>query len=55
MQIEASNLCSLTCVYCPHPTHVRPKGNMTMETFTKCVEIVKRSDNPRYALPAILG
>jgi hypothetical protein len=46
MQIEASNLCSLRCVYCPHPSQIRPKGNMTMETFAKCIELVKRSDNP---------
>lgn len=47
MQIEVSNLCSLTCVYCPHPTQVRPKGNMSMDNFKKCIELVKRSDNPQ--------
>ncbi len=46
MQIEVSNMCSLSCVYCPHPSQVRPKGNMTLETFKKCMELVRRSDNP---------
>ena len=46
MQIEVSNLCSLACAYCPHPTQKRPKGNMTFETFQACIEVVKRSDNP---------
>jgi hypothetical protein len=48
MQIEVSNYCSLTCVYCPHPGQVRPKGNMNIETFRKCIELVKGSDNPEY-------
>jgi hypothetical protein len=46
MQIETSNHCSLTCTYCPHPSQVRPKGFMSMETFMKCMELVKRSENP---------
>jgi hypothetical protein len=48
MQIEVSNLCSLTCDYCPHPTQKRPKGDMSFETFKKCVELVERSANPEY-------
>lgn len=48
MQIEASNICSLRCVYCPHPSQVRPKGNMTIDTFKKCIELVRRSENPVY-------
>jgi len=48
MQIETSNLCSLTCAYCPHPTQVRPKANMSLEVFDKCMELVRRSDNPEY-------
>jgi len=47
MQIETSNYCSLKCIYCPHPTQMRPKGNMSMEMFEKCVTLVERSDNPR--------
>ena len=46
MQIEVSNFCSLDCWYCPHPTQKRTKGDMTMETFRKCLELVHRSDNP---------
>jgi hypothetical protein len=46
MQIEVSNFCSLTCWYCPHPSQSRPKGDMSLETFMKCMELVKRSDNP---------
>jgi len=49
MQIEASNLCSLTCVYCPHPTQKRPKGDMSMAVFEKCMELVRRSSNPERA------
>jgi len=48
MQIEVSNLCSLTCTYCPHPSQLRPKGNMSMEVFKKCIDLVERSDNPKY-------
>lgn len=47
MQIEVSNLCSLTCSYCPHPSQARPKGNMTFDTFKKCVELVRKSENPK--------
>lgn len=46
MQVETSNLCSLACVYCPHPGQARPKGNMSFETFAKCIALVERSDNP---------
>jgi hypothetical protein len=46
MQIETSNFCSLTCSYCPHPGQQRPKGNMDIETFKKCIELVRRSSNP---------
>jgi hypothetical protein len=49
MQIETSNYCSLTCVYCPHPAQARPKGDMSFETFRKCMTLVKRSDNPPHA------
>lgn len=48
MQIEVSNRCSLTCNYCPHPSQVRPKGDMTMDTFQKCMDLVERSDNPAH-------
>lgn len=48
MQIEVSNICSLTCTYCPHPSQIRPKGNMSMEVFAKCIEAVRRSDNPAH-------
>lgn len=46
MQIEVANECSLSCAYCPHPTQKRPKGNMTFETFRKCIALVQRSANP---------
>jgi hypothetical protein len=46
MQIETSNICSLTCMYCPHPKQLRPKGDMSFETFSKCMELVARSNNP---------
>lgn len=46
MQLETSNYCSLKCVYCPHPAQHRPKGNMSFETFKKCMTLVSHSDNP---------
>jgi hypothetical protein len=49
MQIETSNYCSLKCGYCPHPTQRRPKGDMSFETFAKCMTLVQRSDNPVHA------
>jgi len=49
MQIETSNYCSLKCIYCPHPTQLRPKGDMSLETFTKCMTLVQHSDNPVHA------
>lgn len=44
-QIELSNVCSLTCGYCPHPTQSRTRGFMDDDTFAKCVELYTRSDN----------
>jgi len=48
-QIEVSNVCSLQCEYCPHPTQERRKGFMSQETFAKCVRLYKMSQN-RYPL-----
>lgn len=41
-QIEISNLCNLTCSYCPHPAQARAKGNMTWTIFEKSVELLVR-------------
>ncbi len=41
-QIEISNLCNLTCSYCPHPTQDRPKGLMGIDTFAKALQLVDR-------------
>ncbi len=41
-QIEISNLCNLTCSYCPHPGQERPRGLMSDETFEKALELVVR-------------
>jgi hypothetical protein len=49
MQIETSNNCSLKCSYCPHPAQLRPKGDMSFETFAKCMTLTQRSDNPVHA------
>jgi DNA-dependent RNA polymerase auxiliary subunit epsilon len=46
MQIEVSNECSLACAYCPHPSQIRAKGIMKLDVFKKCIELVKRSQNP---------
>jgi hypothetical protein len=44
-QIEVSNICSLKCTYCPHPTQERSKGMMSFETFRKCVELYQICEN----------
>lgn len=46
-QIEISNLCNLTCGYCPHPTQERHKGLMSAETFVKAIELVHRCGQKR--------
>jgi hypothetical protein len=43
-QIEISNLCNLMCGYCPHPTQQREKGLMTLQTFAKAIELVRRCE-----------
>ena len=43
-QIEISNLCNLTCSYCPHPIQRRPHGLMDPETFDKSLELLIRCD-----------
>lgn len=37
-EMELSSLCNLACVYCPHPTLQREKGNMAWETFERTME-----------------
>lgn len=39
-EIELSSVCSLACVYCPHPTLQREKGHMPWETFERTLEHV---------------
>jgi len=46
-QIELSNLCSLKCSYCPHPTQQRERGLMTFDTFAKCVEFHRKNSKLR--------
>lgn len=46
-QIEISNLCNLTCSYCPHPTQEREKGLMSIDTFQKAIELVRRCEQKR--------
>src|SRR5262249_27438078 len=41
-QIEISNFCNLECTYCPHPTQIREKGNMSAETFQKTLDLLER-------------
>jgi hypothetical protein len=49
-QIEISNLCNLTCEYCPHPTQERDKGLMSSEVFKKAIELVRRCGQRRVYL-----
>jgi Radical SAM superfamily len=44
-QIEVSNVCSLRCSYCPHPTQKRAKGFMAFDTFKQCVTLFRQSEN----------
>lgn len=46
-QLEISNICSLTCGYCPHPNQRRPKGMMSFDTFKKCVEFYRTHSRTR--------
>src|SRR4051794_27397046 len=44
-QIEVSNICSLRCSYCPHPGQQRRKGFMSLDTFSKCLDLFQVCDN----------
>ena len=44
-QIEVSNVCSLACAYCPHPTQQRAKSFMSEATFLDCVRLFKLCEN----------
>ncbi|MGE5632416.1 MAG: radical SAM protein [Caulobacteraceae bacterium] len=37
-----SCLCNLKCIYCPHPKSWREKGLMSIETFIRCMELIKK-------------
>lgn len=39
-ELELSSLCNLACVYCPHPTLKREKGNIGWDTFERAMEHV---------------
>lgn len=39
-QIEISNICNLTCSYCPHPTQTRTKGLMDIDIFKKSMDLL---------------
>ena len=39
-ELELSSLCNLACVYCPHPTLQREKGNMEWKIFERTMEHV---------------
>lgn len=41
-EIELSSRCNLRCVYCPSPKLKRAKIDMTMETFNRSLEVVKK-------------
>lgn len=41
-QIEITSRCNLRCKYCPHPHMTRPKVDMNMETFERCLHWVRR-------------
>lgn len=40
--IEVSGLCNLKCSYCPHPSSKIKKGLMTLSTFKKSLDLVKK-------------
>lgn len=40
-EIELTSVCSLACVYCPHPTLQREKAHMPWETFERTLEHVE--------------
>jgi len=49
-QVEVSNHCNLTCHYCPHPGQKRSKGNMSLETFERVLELHITLQQRRVAL-----
>ena len=46
--IAATAINEAISVYCPHPAQVRPKGDMSLATFKKCMTLVQCSDNPKH-------
>lgn len=40
-QVDTTNVCNATCTYCPQPTHKRPRGEMTMETFEHVLRVAR--------------
>lgn len=42
-QIEITSRCNLRCKYCVHPKMIRPKVDISQETFERAIELVKYS------------
>lgn len=40
-QIDVTNFCNAKCSYCPHPTHERARGFMTLETFAQALDVMQ--------------
>lgn len=40
--LEVSGICNSKCSYCPYPTSKRKKGLMSISTFKKSLELVKK-------------
>jgi len=49
-QIEVSGLCNMRCSYCPYPTSKREKGFMSISTFKKSMELVKKLNQNKICL-----
>jgi len=40
-QIDVTNWCNATCTYCPQPTHARQRGFISMETFSRTLDVME--------------
>jgi sulfatase maturation enzyme AslB (radical SAM superfamily) len=41
-EVEATSICNIRCLHCPHETMSRPQGMMSWETYTAVIEKIRR-------------
>jgi hypothetical protein len=50
LQIELTNRCNRSCVYCGNPQMERPKGFMSRETISRCIEVLEETNQKQVGL-----